>query len=985
MTFELVYNSPMKITPEIFDETFWSRCVARMAEQTDKPSSRDALIIVPDASMFTPYRLAWSAHAMSEGRAMVMPRMMTLLDWAKRCGAKDWDAGHLSRVLAWAGQLQATPNFARWLGADAANTSIAGVLGAAERLVAMSDELSLHVLAGRSLESGVEGIQAAVDEVYQLATNGWASDELSVLLQCWRLDVATLPPAVRFLNVLDEMQAQQNNSVYVVRNRPWSPFETWFYDAYSQQHHLEVFDVNAVRSRAAAGAAAAAQRAWASVPDVCERVRARTDESPTDAIEPVQHGALWSAPHAEDEAHAVVQQVLAWRAEGLKKIAIVALDRAVSRRVWAMLLHHGVAVRDDTGWLLSTARLASSWHDGLVLWQGELEAAALLSWLAHPSPLSDVLPAHKELLQRYVKEIALRQNQPLKTWRAWADALRHSSPSLALSAQAHAEDCDVHGMATEFIACAQRAGDVLKKSHTLANWASVIEQWARDFGLWSAWQSDASGDAGVVWLRLLADWQQVDDALMLDLTALLRVMAAEVERATYRAHDAEDEVLLLPLGSTRMRHFDAVWVLGADEAHLPAGLESVGLLNMSVRSKLGLPNATSTHAQTRHDFVDVLMSTPRVVGSYCETQNGQPNAPSAWWRQWLRASGQDTAGQKQNLKLNWRTVDAQMASASAAVLGHGVPHQVTASDVNKIVACPYQYYAQRSLGVRSKELPSDEVSPADRGNLWHEVLASFHARRNDVGLPEQDDTVLLIEVIEQKTEPLRRHNARYWVVRENFLSWVAAYVAWWHAREADGWRWQASELSVEVAHDSLHERLGAQGLKLTWRGKIDQLDARECIDAVTGEVYAERAVIDYKSNHSDGIKDKYLKPILKDEDVQLAFYVHLSSVENDTALGRITQAGYVGISDAVASAHKKEQTHQGDNTYPQAWLNAHSNGDADAIEQAAQRLHMQIGETFERMQQGESLIALGELRACEYCDVRGLCRKGHTRAAKAQA
>ena len=975
MTFELVYNHPMKITPEIFDEAFWQRCIASMAEQ----STRDAVIIVPDASMFTPYRLAWAAHARAEGRAMVMPRMMTLLDWAKRCGAKDWDAEHLSRVLAWAGQLQDTPNFARWLGADAANTSIDGVLGAAERLVAMSDELSLHVLAGRSLESSVEGIQAAVDEVYQLATNGWANDELSVLLQCWRLDVATLPPAVRFLNVLDEMQAQLNNSVYVVRNRPWSPFETWFYEAYSQQHNLEVFDVSAVRSRAPAGAAAAAQCAWASLADVCERVRARADESTADAIEPVQHGALWSAPHAEDEANAVVQQVLAWRADGLKKIGIVALDRAVSRRVWSMLLHHGVAVRDDTGWLLSTSRLASSWHDGLMLWQADAEAAALLSWLAHPVVYSDVPLAHKALLQRYLKEIALRQNQPLKTWRAWADALRHSAPSLALSAQAHAEDCDVHRMATEFIMRAQRAGDTLKKSHTLANWANIIEQWAKDFGLWSAWQSELAGNAGVVWLRLLADWHLIDDALMLDLTALLRVMSSEVERATYRAHDADDEVLLLPLGSTRMRHFDAVWVLGADEAHLPGGLDSVGLLNMSVRTKLGLPNAVSTHAQMQRDFVDVLIGTPRLFGSYCETQNGSPNAPSTWWRQWLRASAQS----EHSVALNWREVDAQMASASAAVLNHGVPHKVTASDVNKITACPYQYYVQRSLGVRASELPSDEVSAADKGNLWHEVLAAFHARRNDVVLSERDDVALLTAVVDQKTEALRRTNARYWVVRENFLSWVNAYVAWWQGREAEGWHWQASELSVEVAHDMAHDRLGAQGLKLTWHGTLDQLDARECIDAVTGEVYAERAVIDYKTNHSDAIKDKYLKPISQQEDVQLAFYIHLSRAAEDSALGRITQAGYVGISESIPTAHDKP--HQGSSNYPQAWLNAHSNGDADGIEREALRLHHQVGATFERMLHGEPLVAMGQLRVCEYCDVRGLCRKGHTRAVKVGA
>ena len=76
--------------------------------------------------------------------------------------------------------------------------------------------------------------------------------------------------------------------------------------------------------------------------------------TPLLAASAVESGIIYAAPHLDDEAQAIVQQVLAWRTAGLQKIALVALDRTVSRRVWALLGRCGVDIRDDMGWLLST-------------------------------------------------------------------------------------------------------------------------------------------------------------------------------------------------------------------------------------------------------------------------------------------------------------------------------------------------------------------------------------------------------------------------------------------------------------------------------------------------------------------------------------------------------------------------------------------------------------------------------------------------------
>lgn len=952
----------INLIPETFDEQLWSRMVEQLVAE------KASILIVPDTSMYLPHQAAWQQYARRLQTVVMPPRLLTLLDWAKRFGSPDWDAQQLSRVLTWAQQLQNTPQLARWLGAvENEPQDVGSVLSAAQRLVALSDELTLHLLPQFGVDAIVEGsasLSEVVSQTYQNHAGSWAADELNVLLECWRLDAVMTPPVMQFLNVLSEMAVDERapQSLYVLRNRPWSAYEQWFYEYYAQHHDVHVFDVATVRSRAISdGVAECAQRAW---DDAQERILPKPNE--TAQKHQVEHGVLWSAPHPEDEAWAVVQQVLRWREEGLRRIAIVALDRAVSRRVWSQLLHCGVAVRDDTGWLLSTSRLATSWHDGLAVWIQDEPADELLSWLAHPAVYAHEAQT-KSLLWRYLKDVALRQDVVLKGWHNWQQAVRRCPPSKFLSDEADAQGYDLQALALDFLAKALAAKKQLSRSRPLNAWADVLIEWAKDFGLWQGWQTEVAGDSGAVWLQMLQLWRVDETAVLLDLAAVMRVMNSEVERATFRAHDASDEVLLLPLGSTRMREFDAVWVLGADETHLHAPSESAGLLNTPVRTKLGLPNIVANQEQVRRDFMDLLVSTPRVYGSFCETTNGQPNAPSSWWRQWLRASGQSV----QRLQLDWRECAAQTAAVSVADIRHCLPDTVSASDLNQLSACPYQYYVQRGLGIRERALPTEDVSPAMIGNLWHAVLARFHEQRGEV-----DDEQVLVQVIDEHLGSLCAANPRYWVVRENFLSWTHTYVAWWHNREQQGWRVSASELAISVAHDAFDETLGQTGLSLKWKGKLDQLDTREQFDDLTGTRALQAAVIDYKANDAAAVREKFLKPIKRGDDIQLAFYIHLLHGHTQHT---VVQAGYVGVSKLAVNESQKP--HEGSNTYPQAWLNQDEAGDAAAIEQAAAQLHQQVGETFTRMLKGEPLVAMGELRACAYCAVRGVCRKGYTKSA----
>jgi ATP-dependent helicase/nuclease subunit B len=91
--------------------------------------------------------------------------------------------------------------------------------------------------------------------------------------------------------------------------------------------------------------------------------------------------ALHTAQDAEDEAHRAAACVLAHLAAGRSPVALVAQDRVLTRRVSAMLVGRGVAVRDETGWKLSTTRAAASLMNLLRACAWDASTDAVLDWL----------------------------------------------------------------------------------------------------------------------------------------------------------------------------------------------------------------------------------------------------------------------------------------------------------------------------------------------------------------------------------------------------------------------------------------------------------------------------------------------------------------------------------------------------------------------------------------------------------------------------
>ena len=70
--------------------------------------------------------------------------------------------------------------------------------------------------------------------------------------------------------------------------------------------------------------------------------------------------ALHVAQDAENEAQRAAACVLSHLAAGRSPVALIAQDRVLTRRIRAMLAESDVAIRDETGWKLSTTRAAAA-------------------------------------------------------------------------------------------------------------------------------------------------------------------------------------------------------------------------------------------------------------------------------------------------------------------------------------------------------------------------------------------------------------------------------------------------------------------------------------------------------------------------------------------------------------------------------------------------------------------------------------------------
>lgn len=402
----------------------------------------------------------------------------------------------------------------------------------------------------------------------------------------------------------------------------------------------------------------------------------------------------------------------------------------------------------------------------------------------------------------------------------------------------------------------------------------------------------------------------------------------QMEQTVFVAPRIDQRVMMVPLNGTSLREFDAAIVLGADSDHLPSRPAETLFFANAVRRELGLATRESRQRQQLRELTALLISCPEVVLSWQGWRGGETNTPSPWLQRLELVL--DSAGCSKlprhspclpQKMLN--AVPAQMPRPTAPAL---MPDRLSASGYNSLVVCPYQFFASRMLKLSAADELSELPQKRDYGEWLHQILKQYHDTVHEQSVPVQEREACMASVSEAVFTEILLKNPAALGYQSRWRKIMNAYVAWANTHEAEGWQFDFGE--------QWQERL------LSWEGGSVKLVGQ--IDRIDVDEDGERLVLDYKSAKKDKLNNR-LKTL---EDHQLPFYGLLLDPPP-------AAAAYVAIDDEKPALAK-----------------------ADNYATWRDGLQLQIIANWQAMSDGASLPASGTQKNCDWCDARGLCRKG---------
>ena len=622
----------------------------------------------------------------------------------------------------------------------------------------------------------------------------------------------------------------------------------------------------------------------------------------------------------EAEAQRTAACVLGHLRNGEQPVALIAQDRLLVRRVRALLGRQSVALRDETGWKLSTTRAGASVRSVLTCTRADASTDDWLDWLKCTG-LWPSMPGMRDALDELER------------------VLRDKKLRLAASV-------DLDRFGAQAGALWRAAGAALRPLTTIgsaagSDWLSALDTTLRATGQRAALDADDAGRQVLAALQMTAAMSQtgaVQTGLtVLDLAAFTGWLDTVLEQGSFLPESSDEPaVVVTPLARAMLRPFAAVVFPGVDERHLGAASASDGLLSDSECTALGLPNAQARRDAEIRAFAQVLRL-PQLTLLHRAADDGEALAASPWV-ELLRLAVRSRAGPEAwvtapdpRVTLTLRITPTARPQPRAPSL---LPPRLSASACEALRACPYRFFALRLLKLRAPEELDAELEKREYGTWLHAVLQRFHSERTEAMAPEVE-AARLHGIARKVRQEQRLDEAEFLPYSASFARLVPRYIAWLHQRDAAGATWLDAERSLTVQPPEW----GA----VQMHGVIDR------VDFVDADGVPTTQLIDYKTGQAAALRDA----VKRGEDTQLPFYAALMAAQSDAP-------GDLAAMYLMLDENDKIQ------------VIAH-----DDVQASAAALVEGVGRDLVRLAAGAAMPALGEGRACEFCDARGLCRRDH--------
>ncbi|MFA7387958.1 MAG: PD-(D/E)XK nuclease family protein [Thiohalobacteraceae bacterium] len=662
----------------------------------------------------------------------------------------------------------------------------------------------------------------------------------------------------------------------------------------------------------------------------------------TDSHSPViDRLATLGADSAEQEARAIDIQVRQWLLAGKGRIGVVTEDRRLARRVRALLERAGIALQDSGGWALSTTSAATCVERWLQCIEEDFAHQPLLDLLKSPFFCADAeRAAHLGRVYRLEHDIIQHENvgRSLERYRRHIEYRRHRAlwPAEAVE--------PLHALLDRLETAARPLLRLHHGSGSARLFLAQLRVSLTSLGVWALLDADAAGQ------RVVQLWEELDAAaqqapLTLTWQEFRIWLGRSLEDQSFRPGAADGPVQLLSLEQSQLLRFDALVVGACDRQHLPGSDRTSAFFNAHVRRDLGLPTWEARLDLRVHQFRRLLEAAPRVVLTWHREQQGEPVLPSPWLEalETLHRLAWQTGLEDHALQSLVQSEQASVASPERAPLPSPpqlprptlpttlVPETITASSHQRLIDCPYRYFAADGLQLAPSEVVRERLQKSDYGERVHHCLEAFHGPVDNLPGPfnqpfTAQTRAAAIDLLQRIASAVFARDLednfqhRGWLKR--WWRLIPSYVDWQIQRAAN---WQVQQVEARI-----EQSFGSTG---TLNGRLDRIDHDGRHDAI----------LDYKTGRIPKQAD-----IDSGEAIQLPFYALLSP-------GPVEQVEYLKLDgDRVARAGALA---------------------GEALDDLRDAVGCRIAELQQAMRAGGALPAWGDPDTCRYCPMGGLCRR----------
>ncbi|PZT87207.1 MAG: double-strand break repair protein AddB [Citromicrobium sp.] len=487
---------------------------------------------------------------------------------------------------------------------------------------------------------------------------------------------------------------------------------------------------------------------------------------------------IMEAANPEEEAQAIALLVRQALEQPERRVAVVTPDRPLARRVVHHLARWNIVADDSAGRPLAQSAAGRAFLLAAEVMAEGARAVPLMALLGHPLVDGGMeRGTWLRRLRRLERELRGPRLAPgLEPARAELNRLAERHPAMAdwwALAEAHllplvdidrdtpaslAELIDTLATATEALCGEKLWGN--EDGRTLAAFVEEFRLHAREAGF-------AVDPRDVA--QVLAD--------------------AMEERAVRPPYGGHARVQVLGLLEARINRADLVICAGLNEGVWPARGSVDALLAPPVLRALGVPGGDFRIGLSAHDLAGA-MGAPEVVLSRSNRDEGGPAIPSRFLLRVQALLGdllpnyQDRATIALARAMTRAAHHADLAPEYPRPMPRPTAEQrdvdISATALDRLLGDPYQFFAQKIMGLSDLDALDADPNPLWQGNIAHEILERWHIARKDD--PAARIAPIMEHVLdEENADPLVRG---LWQPRlQRALEWIEETVSSYSDRE----------------------------------------------------------------------------------------------------------------------------------------------------------------------------------------------------------